>query len=212
MPVPRAEEPEPDEETREYVGRARGRPEPAAERRRRARAAEPAAGRRRVRLVLIGVVARSCSSRRALARLGADAVTLRNRELAALLTVGLLTAIGFASVYIALKSQISTGSLGYAAFFFGLYLVAHVVARTDRAARRPLPAADGGAADGDRRDGDLPARPEQRVPAGALDRDRRRRLRRDALLAAARLPRPRALQVHLRGHGARACSSCRACP
>jgi len=56
-------------------------------------------------------------------------VTLRNRELAALLTVGLLTAIGFASVYIALKSQISTGSLGYAAFFFGLYLVAHVVAR-----------------------------------------------------------------------------------
>ena len=56
-------------------------------------------------------------------------MTLRNRELAALLTVGLLTAIGFASVYIALKSQLSTGSLGYAAFFFGLYLVAHVVAR-----------------------------------------------------------------------------------
>jgi cell division protein FtsW (lipid II flippase) len=40
-----------------------------------------------------------------------------------------LTAIGFASVYIALKSQISTGSLGYAVFFFGLYLVAHLVAR-----------------------------------------------------------------------------------
>jgi len=40
-----------------------------------------------------------------------------------------LTAIGFASVYIALKSQVSTGSLGYAAFFFALYLVAHVVAR-----------------------------------------------------------------------------------
>ncbi len=56
-------------------------------------------------------------------------MTLRNRELAALLTVGLLTAIGFASVYIALESQISTGSLGYAAFFFGLYLVAHVAAR-----------------------------------------------------------------------------------
>jgi cell division protein FtsW (lipid II flippase) len=59
----------------------------------------------------------------------AGAVTLRNRELAALTTVGLLTAIGFATVYIALKSQISTGSLGYAVFFFGLYLVAHVVAR-----------------------------------------------------------------------------------
>jgi cell division protein FtsW (lipid II flippase) len=43
--------------------------------------------------------------------------------------VGLLTAIGFASVYIALKSQISGGSLGYAVFFFGLYVAAHVVAR-----------------------------------------------------------------------------------
>ncbi|HZC74914.1 MAG TPA: FtsW/RodA/SpoVE family cell cycle protein, partial [Gaiellaceae bacterium] len=59
----------------------------------------------------------------------AGAVTLRNRELAALLTVGALTAIGFATVYIALKSQVSSGSLGYAVFFFGLYLVAHVVAR-----------------------------------------------------------------------------------
>ncbi len=56
-------------------------------------------------------------------------MTLRNRELAALLTVGALTAIGFATVYIALKSQISNGSLGYAVFFFGLYLVAHAVAR-----------------------------------------------------------------------------------
>jgi cell division protein FtsW (lipid II flippase) len=56
-------------------------------------------------------------------------VTLRNRELAALLVVGVLTAIGFSTVYIALKSQISNGSLGYALFFFGLYLVAHVVAR-----------------------------------------------------------------------------------
>ena len=41
----------------------------------------------------------------------------------------MLTAIGFATVYIALKSQISGGSLGYAAFFFGLYLVAHIAAR-----------------------------------------------------------------------------------
>jgi len=56
-------------------------------------------------------------------------VTLRNRELLALMTVGLLTAIGFATVYIALESQISGGSLGYAVFFFGLYLVAHVVTR-----------------------------------------------------------------------------------
>jgi cell division protein FtsW (lipid II flippase) len=66
----------------------------------------------------------------------AVAVTLRNRELVALMTVGVLTAIGFATVYIALKSQISNGSLGYAVFFFGLYLVAHVVAR------RTVPLAD----------------------------------------------------------------------
>jgi cell division protein FtsW (lipid II flippase) len=64
------------------------------------------------------------------------AVTLRNRELMALMTVGVLTAIGFATVYIALKSQISGGSLGYAVFFFGLYLIAHV------AARRTVPLAD----------------------------------------------------------------------
>ena len=41
----------------------------------------------------------------------------------------MLTALGFASVYISLQSQISAGSLAYAAFFFGLYLVAHLVAR-----------------------------------------------------------------------------------
>src|SRR4051812_37361838 len=37
--------------------------------------------------------------------------------------------LGFASVYIARQSEISAGSLSYAGFFFGLYLVAHVVAR-----------------------------------------------------------------------------------
>jgi cell division protein FtsW (lipid II flippase) len=43
--------------------------------------------------------------------------------------VGILTSIGFASVYIARQSHVSTGSLSYALFFFGLYLAAHVVAR-----------------------------------------------------------------------------------
>ena len=43
-----------------------------------------------------------------------------------------------------------------------------------------------------------------RAPAGALDRDRRRGVRRDALLAAQGLPRARALQVRLRRHGDRA--------
>jgi cell division protein FtsW (lipid II flippase) len=62
---------------------------------------------------------------------GADALTLslRNRELAYLILVGVLTAVGFASVYIARKSNISAASLTYAIFFFALYLAAHVVAR-----------------------------------------------------------------------------------
>jgi cell division protein FtsW (lipid II flippase) len=41
----------------------------------------------------------------------------------------MLTAVGFASVYIAGKSQISGASLTYAVFFLGLYLAAHLVAR-----------------------------------------------------------------------------------
>jgi cell division protein FtsW (lipid II flippase) len=40
-----------------------------------------------------------------------------------------MTAIGFASVYIARKSVVSTASLTYAAIFFGVFLVAHFVAR-----------------------------------------------------------------------------------
>jgi cell division protein FtsW (lipid II flippase) len=40
-----------------------------------------------------------------------------------------LTAIGFASVYIARQATVSTASLSYAGFFFVLYLAAHVVAR-----------------------------------------------------------------------------------
>ena len=75
-----------------------------------------------------------CSSvavARVAARLGADALTLsyRNRELAYLVVVGVITAVGFASVYISRKSQVSAASLTYAVFFFALYLVAHVVAR-----------------------------------------------------------------------------------
>jgi len=53
----------------------------------------------------------------------------RTRELMNLVVVGLLTGLGFASVYIARQSEISTGSLSYAGFFFLLYLVAHTVAR-----------------------------------------------------------------------------------
>jgi cell division protein FtsW (lipid II flippase) len=56
-------------------------------------------------------------------------VSLRNRELLNLIVVGMLTAIGFASVYIARQSVVSTASLSYAVFFFALYLVAHLIAR-----------------------------------------------------------------------------------
>ena len=62
-------------------------------------------------------------------RLGAHALSLRNRELLNLIAVGLLTAIGFASVYIARSSLVDAGSLTYAGIFFGLYLIAHLVAR-----------------------------------------------------------------------------------
>jgi len=63
---------------------------------------------------------------------GAGALThlsLRNRELIYLMVVGVLTGLGFASVYIARQSFVSWGSLSYALFFFGLYVAAHVVAR-----------------------------------------------------------------------------------
>src|SRR2546425_114172 len=56
-------------------------------------------------------------------------MTARNRELANLVAVGILTGLGFASVYIARQSVISAGSVSYALIFLGLYLVAHTVAR-----------------------------------------------------------------------------------
>jgi len=56
-------------------------------------------------------------------------VSARTRELLILILVGLITATGFASVYIARQNEISPVSLSYAGFFFVLYLTAHVVAR-----------------------------------------------------------------------------------
>jgi cell division protein FtsW (lipid II flippase) len=56
-------------------------------------------------------------------------MSARNRELLNLVLVGMLTAMGFASVYIARQEVVSTASLSYAAVFLGLYLVAHVLAR-----------------------------------------------------------------------------------
>jgi cell division protein FtsW (lipid II flippase) len=53
----------------------------------------------------------------------------RNRELLNLIAVGMLTGIGFTSVYIARSEVVSPESLTYAAFFLLLYLIAHVVTR-----------------------------------------------------------------------------------
>jgi cell division protein FtsW (lipid II flippase) len=56
-------------------------------------------------------------------------MSARTRELANLFVVGILTATGFASVYIARQAEVSTESLSYAGIFLALYLVAHIVAR-----------------------------------------------------------------------------------
>ena len=56
-------------------------------------------------------------------------MSARNRELVNLVAVGIITGLGFASVYIARQDIVSTGSLSYALFFFALYLAAHMIAR-----------------------------------------------------------------------------------
>ena len=61
--------------------------------------------------------------------MGARALNNRNRELIYLAVVGVLTGLGFASVYIARQSEVNWGSLTYALFFFALYLIAHLVTR-----------------------------------------------------------------------------------
>src|SRR3954447_10380282 len=56
-------------------------------------------------------------------------MSARNRELVNLVAVGVLTGLGFASVYIARQDVISAGSVSYALIFLGLYAAAHGVAR-----------------------------------------------------------------------------------
>jgi cell division protein FtsW (lipid II flippase) len=56
-------------------------------------------------------------------------MSARNQELANLFVVGILTGLGFASVYMARSEVVSSGSLSYALLFVALYLAAHLVAR-----------------------------------------------------------------------------------
>ena len=63
-------------------------------------------------------------------------MSARNRELLNLLVVGLITATGFATVYIAQQAVISEASLAYGAFFLAIYVFAHLIAR------RAVPEAD----------------------------------------------------------------------
>ena len=85
-------------------------------------------------------------------------MTARNRELVNLVVVGILTGLGFASVYIARQSVISAGSISYALIFLGLYLVAHAVARVTVPWADPYLLPADRAADRRRADRDLPAR------------------------------------------------------
>jgi len=56
-------------------------------------------------------------------------MSLRTRELASLVVVGLVVSCGFASAYIAQEEVVSSASLSYGLFFLGLYVAAHVIAR-----------------------------------------------------------------------------------
>jgi len=58
-------------------------------------------------------------------------VSLRTRELVNLVVLGIVTTIGFVSVYLASQEvpEFSTTSLSYAAFFLALFVVAHLIVR-----------------------------------------------------------------------------------
>ena len=96
---------------------------------RKPRAPQAGLGRRLLALTVIVALDRRHRRARLVGARALTALSLRNRELLYLIGVGVLTGLGFASVYIARQSLVNWGSLSYALFFFGLYLAAHVVAR-----------------------------------------------------------------------------------
>ena len=138
-------------------------------------------------------------------------LSYRNRELANLFVVAILTGLGFASVYIARQDVISTGSLSYALFFFALYLTAHVVARLAVPQADPylLPMAAlltaFGVTEIYRLEPDNAFRQGIWIVIGVAA------FSATLLAAAARLPAPRELQVPLRPRPRSACSCCPRC-
>ena len=68
-------------------------------------------------------------------------LSLRNRELASLVVVGMLVGFGFASVYIARQEVVNSASLSYGLFFLGLYVAAHAIVTVPNADPYLLPMA-----------------------------------------------------------------------
>ena len=128
----------------------------------------------------------------------------RRRELFGLVLAGLIASVALATVTLARDAEISPDVVTWGALFLGLYVVAHVVIRRTVPYRRRRAAPAHRGADGVRRDDDLPPRPRRRRTTGSVDRGRRRGARRDADLAASRLPRPRVVPVPLRRRRGRA--------
>ena len=131
------------------------------------------------------------------------AVTARNKELLNLGFAAIVASAAFASVSIAGTGLVSARWLGYVGVIFGLYVVAHVVARFTVPYADPtlLPLV-----------GLLTALgltviyrlgPDDARRQAVVGRGRDRRPRRNADLAAVRLSGARALQVHLRDLGRR---------
>ena len=105
-------------------------------------------------------------------------MSARNKELLNLGFAAIVASAAFASVSIVSTGLVTARWLGYIGVIFGLYLVAHVVARFTVPYADPTLLPLVGASDGARPDGDLPARPGRRAPAGRLGRGRDRGARR----------------------------------
>ncbi len=131
-------------------------------------------------------------------------MSARNRELLIMSLAGIVASAAFASAWFAQATEIDYGWLPWAAVLAGVFLVGARRRAADGPGCRPDAPADHRAALRDRPDVRVPPRPGVRAEAARMGRGRRRGLRSRPLLAALRLPDPRALQVSVRGLGDRA--------